>query len=249
MSLLATASPWKNDDNNSTRKRISTMRKTIKKQNNTMSNDDADVDDSNTMNLEQLDAFSPLSIEQTQSLNNQRNNRVAQLLNNMSTVEAMNDGSKLSDFNPPPQPVINNKKPDVYSRDMNKEMAPEDLLPKNPLQYSPPSFQKIAPKPSEVDISSANESVLGKYNNYKTSYDPPKIDHRPYYAKMGITTENMQGADSKLMEKINYMIHLLEENQSEKTNNITEEFILYSFLGIFIIFIVDSFARSGKYVR
>jgi hypothetical protein len=25
--------------------------------------------------------------------------------------------------------------------------------------------------------------------------------------------------------------------------------ILYSFLGIFIIFIVDSFARVGKYVR
>ena len=52
-----------------------------------------------------------------------------------------------------------------------------------------------------------------------------------------------------MMEKINYMIHLLEEGQSEKTNNITEEFILYTFLGVFIIFIVDSFSRGGKYVR
>jgi high-affinity K+ transport system ATPase subunit B len=51
------------------------------------------------------------------------------------------------------------------------------------------------------------------------------------------------------MEKINYMIHLLEESQSEKTNNVTEEFILYTFLGMFIIFVVDSFARSGKYIR
>ena len=52
-----------------------------------------------------------------------------------------------------------------------------------------------------------------------------------------------------LMQKLNYMIHLLEEQQDEKTNHVTEEVILYSFLGIFIIFIVDSFARVGKYVR
>ena len=48
---------------------------------------------------------------------------------------------------------------------------------------------------------------------------------------------------------INYMIHMLEQEQSEKTSNITEEFILYTFLGVFIIFVIDSFARSGKYTR
>jgi nitrate reductase NapE component len=45
------------------------------------------------------------------------------------------------------------------------------------------------------------------------------------------------------------MIHLLEEQQDIKTSHVTEELILYSFLGVFIIFIVDSFARVGKYVR
>ena len=45
------------------------------------------------------------------------------------------------------------------------------------------------------------------------------------------------------------MINLLEEQQDERTNNVTEEVVLYSFLGIFIIFVVDSFARVGKYVR
>ena len=52
-----------------------------------------------------------------------------------------------------------------------------------------------------------------------------------------------------LLQKINYMINLLEEQQDERTNNVTEEVVLYSFLGIFIIFVVDSFARVGKYVR
>jgi hypothetical protein len=55
--------------------------------------------------------------------------------------------------------------------------------------------------------------------------------------------------DEKLMEKINYMIHLLEQQQNEKTDNVTEEFILYTFLGVFIIFIVDSFSKNGKYTR
>jgi hypothetical protein len=45
------------------------------------------------------------------------------------------------------------------------------------------------------------------------------------------------------------MIHLLEENKDERTNNVLEEVVLYSFLGIFIIFLVDSFTRIGKYVR
>ena len=53
----------------------------------------------------------------------------------------------------------------------------------------------------------------------------------------------------ELLTKLNQVIYLLEEQQNEKTGHVTEELILYSFLGIFIIFIVDSFARVGKYVR
>ena len=54
---------------------------------------------------------------------------------------------------------------------------------------------------------------------------------------------------NQLLEKLNYMIHLLEEQKDEKTGHVMEEVILYSFLGVFIIFIVDSFARVGKYTR
>ena len=52
-----------------------------------------------------------------------------------------------------------------------------------------------------------------------------------------------------MLEKLNYMIMLLEEQQNERTDHIMEELILYFFLGIFMIFMVDSFVRSGKYVR
>ena len=45
------------------------------------------------------------------------------------------------------------------------------------------------------------------------------------------------------------MIHHLEDQQDEKTDNVTEELVLYLFLGVFVIFVVDSFARAGKYTR
>jgi hypothetical protein len=57
------------------------------------------------------------------------------------------------------------------------------------------------------------------------------------------------GGNRELLEKLNYMIYLLEEQQNEKTGHVTEEVILYSFLGVFIIFVLDSFARAGKYIR
>ena len=55
--------------------------------------------------------------------------------------------------------------------------------------------------------------------------------------------------ESQLLEKLNYMIHLLEEKQDERTHHVAEEVVLYGFLGIFVIFIVDSFTRVGKYTR
>jgi hypothetical protein len=79
----------------------------------------------------------------------------------------------------------------------------------------------------------------------------------PYYTQATYQQQNqgqsqsyaMTGENGVLLEKLNYMINLLEEQQDERTGNVTEEIILYCFLGIFIIFIVDSFVRVGKYVR
>ena len=53
----------------------------------------------------------------------------------------------------------------------------------------------------------------------------------------------------ELLKKLDYMIHLLEEQHEERTGHVAEEVVLYSFLGVFVIFVVDSFARAGKYVR
>jgi len=76
------------------------------------------------------------------------------------------------------------------------------------------------------------------YGNYKSMYTDTNI--KPYYA------ENKQ---DQFMEKINYMIHLLEQQQHEKTAHIGEEFVMYACVGVFVIYVVDSFSRVGKYTR
>jgi hypothetical protein len=95
----------------------------------------------------------------------------------------------------------------------------------------------------------ANDINLANLSNYNQTYSSQPIfqSNKPYYANMGALSNSSN--NETLMEKINYMIHLLEEQQMEKTANITEEFILYIFLGVFVIFTIDSFTRAGKYVR
>ena len=52
-----------------------------------------------------------------------------------------------------------------------------------------------------------------------------------------------------LLEKLNYAIHLLETQHDRRTATVTEELLLYGLLGMFIICVLDNFARAGKYIR
>jgi hypothetical protein len=121
---------------------------------------------------------------------------------------------------------------------VSRNLDPQELLPQTLVRPSGNTGDYLANEP-KMD-----------YSNYKQTYEnsPKLFQNQPYYAKMGIGATSAPG-DERLIEKINYMIHLLEENHAEKTANITEEFILYLFLGVFVIFTVDSFTRAGKYVR
>ena len=55
--------------------------------------------------------------------------------------------------------------------------------------------------------------------------------------------------NDELLQKLNYTIYLLEEQRAQKSNYVTEEIILYIFLGVFIIFILDKFRQPIKYTR
>ena len=93
-----------------------------------------------------------------------------------------------------------------------------------------------------MDNSSNNnytQTAKKYYENNKTNYG---------FNTNSLMSNNVDN-NQVLIEKLNYMINLLEDQQDERTGSVTEEIVLYSFLGIFVIFIADSFVRVGKYVR
>lgn len=229
-SLVTSASTW---SNNTPKKRASTMRKTIKKR-----SFDEDTDNDN-----EEKKLVPTSFENMQNLSNQRSQRVNDLLNQMANIGNDDDNSNLGNFQPIEPPTVQTRK-DMQSIEYSNEYNPSVST------YLEASSAHKYKKQNEGVEYGANDKASEKLSNYNKSYEAPV--QRPYYANMGITTNNSHtpsGGNDKLMERINYMIHLLEAQQHEKTDNITEEFILYTFLGVFVIFVVDSFARTGTYKR
>lgn len=55
--------------------------------------------------------------------------------------------------------------------------------------------------------------------------------------------------DSILVNKIDKLMEMMEEQSEIKTTKKNEEIVLYCFLGIFTIYVLDSFASIGKYSR
>lgn len=133
-----------------------------------------------------------------------------------------------------------------------------------PLQYTqqPPlqEYKRPSQTHGNANAHGANEHGNGNANGdepvnidgfknleHSSSSPSPFIQNVPYYNQMSLGG-SVPNRD-ELLNKLNYMIHILEEQQDQKTGHVTEEVVLYSFLGIFIIFVIDSFARAGKYVR
>ena len=106
--------------------------------------------------------------------------------------------------------------------------------------------QHIIQNPAINKSSKNTESFTQLPGSLNRQYQQQYI---PYY-NQGSDDLSPNGANrDELLEKLHQIIYMLEEHKNNKNANSTEEIILYFFLGIFIIFIVDSFARVGKYVR
>jgi len=229
-SLVTSASTWTNDDS-APKKRQSTMNKTIKIRPEIQGVGEISSYDNEQNNLKKLQ---PSSIEDHNNSMEQRNSRVNELLNNMTSANAEPD-NKMGNFSPLAHPNVNVKK----DFDDNNEVKK--------YSYALPSFNE-SKSTGNYGMNTGSTNL----SNYQTSYEPPQqLVNKPYYANMGMGPANTSasGNENKLMEKMNYLIRLMEEQGHEKTNNITEEFILYTFLGVFIIFVVDSFSKVGRYTR
>ena len=176
-------------------------------------------------------------------------NSVLEQIHNQKIDDTENNMT-LGDFNPPPKP---------QSAGVNKTISTEQMM--NMTNQNDIMFRTFGRAP-QPNYQGGDDLDLNNYTNYGDSKTTEE-----YYKKMlpsynvvpdrnpinklyhSMAQNNDSSSQDVLLQKINYMISLLEDSHDEKTNNVTEEVILYSFLGIFIIFIADSFARVGKYVR
>ena len=163
-----------------------------------------------------------------------RNNSKVEALMKKIHEDDEDNNSDLSDYQPllgPPKSAgmerLDNMN-DKMENGMEERMEQQQNLPNN---YNSPSVQ-------EAFTQLPSEYAKQYYQQYVPYFNQSSDDVSP------------NGANKdELLNKLNQIIYLLEEQQNEKTGHVTEELILYSFLGVFIIFIVDSFARVGKYVR
>tara|TARA_B100000989_G_C19270876_1_gene356145 strand:- start:31 stop:606 length:576 start_codon:yes stop_codon:yes gene_type:complete len=174
-----------------------------------------------------------LSISKIQSQNRRKNKTIKKkpskkaenFLNSIQENYTDMDGGddSLADFEPISNPVITKAPDDKKKQDM------------------PPAQTDEAVSVEAFEAINENDMAQNNYQQYMNTYVP-------YYSKPS-NQANLHGSKDQLMKKLNYMIHLLEKQEDEKTSNVTEELVLYMFLGVFTIFCVDSFARAGKYTR
>jgi hypothetical protein len=166
--------------------------------------------------------------------------------------ESMN-GVTSGSFKPPNAPISVGSEKKENTENMQIRAAYNYNQPHQQPQPQPQQQNKYIPMPNaskEMGEKNYKEayhgggnsgSVLPNYLFPSQLISPSSTE----YLQSPITNSNQD----ILIKKINYMIHLLEENKDERTNNVTEEIILYGFLGVFTIFLVDSFSKVGKYVR
>jgi hypothetical protein len=183
---------------------------------------------------------------------------------NSKYTSIKNTSQPIQPINPYAQPALTRQPLEGMT---NKNKYDYDANTNNSTNYS----SKFVPQPVQddamdlqelSDVYMNNDQVKKYFRNLLPKYEDAVNNRSDSNSNSnsdrgnGHTTGTGSGAsfiggdvNQVLIDKINYMINLLEDQQDERTNNVTEEVILYSFLGIFIIFVVDSFARVGKYVR
>ena len=189
----------------------------------------------------------------TQKMNTKENfdtNKVNSVLEKIHKNLDDDDDDDKDIFNPPPKPISVGAERTIPQKHQQQE--PTMSMNSN---HNDIMFRTLGRAP-QPNFEGSDNLDLNDYSNYgdnKSNDEYYKrvipgyknnVVNKPYY---NVAQESH--SPDLLLQKLNYMITLLEDQQDERTNNVTEEVVLYSFLGIFIIFIADTFVRAGKYVR
>jgi hypothetical protein len=197
--------------------------------------------------------------EPSSDFNPQKVNSVLQSIHNNTQ-----DDDDLGNYNPkgtavtakhsenfkPINPFEFPAKPVSMGAERKKLEGMSNLQNENNLVPQPTDDEDL--KLQELQSAFMNDAQVREYYRklVPTYPNQPKSENNKNYYSSELSNSVLQNDSNQvLIEKLNYMINLLEEQKDQKTGSVTEEVVLYSFLGVFIIFVVDSFTKVGKYTR
>ena len=239
MSLLATASPFNSESDNSndiSSRRQQSHNRTLKQR-----KDNTNNISSNTKNM---------SLSEEDELVPVRPN-VAAMMKALSNAPA-DDGSGLADFEPPSNAELTKAPSTTNGKNIGRQGF-TNLAQAAPYEYDTNTNNNNQIRAGGPKANDDRAVDLSKYNSLPSNYANAYYQQLVNSGNLQNLSNNLQNLDMEsyqmLNERLNHIIHLLEEQQNSRTNSVTEELILYCFLGVFVIFIVDSFARVGKYSR
>ena len=139
-----------------------------------------------------------------------------------------------------------------YTR-ANKEDAPAReerdvkdvirMLHANHAEEEAPS-KAPAPAPTPAPASAPAERYEEALEGFVSEQDFAPLWPNDEEAHAGAPTGAGARDVRRLLNKMDHVLHLIEDSRAG--TNVTEELILYCFLGIFVIFLVDSFLHAGK---
>ena len=181
------------------------------------------------------------NIDSNDNKNRERNKRIQKLLNdnNMNNTLTNNESDDLEDFNPPSHPAIQEPKKIVKENFTFDNMESELLHNSDQEEESQKQHQNDNPVNKENFQQLPANNLQQYYEKYNAYLNSENNYNKQYFS----------ASNEELLKKIDHILFLLEEQRETRTNYVTEELILYVFLGIFVIYLVDSFVKVGKYIR
>jgi hypothetical protein len=112
------------------------------------------------------------------------------------------------------------------------------------LDTSPTSISSI-----HSNLKEENDNELNDFYNKELPVSSKPIIKTNDYLIMPDPSPQTKPNTNEMLTKLNSIIEMFEDQKEIKTGQKNEEIILYCFLGVFVIYIMDSFVSIGKYSR
>ena len=138
----------------------------------------------------------------------------------------------------------------------NSELETKLVVEKSKFNKNMITEMKSSLNPSPTNITDIHKNLKedneGELFNFYNKELPVKAEPMIKTQDYMIINESMPApktSNSDMLNKLNNIIEMFEDQKEIKTGQKREEIILYCFLGVFVIYIMDSFVSIGKYSR